>query len=154
MNYFVIGPNGELYGPADIATLNQWILQGRLLPTTMIQEELGGARFAASMLRELNFARPGERPGYAIPQPTYGVDPGAQEVKLAWIYGSLGLLCCSLCSPIGIYYAVQARKKGSRSASAPFIFCIIVTALNIISIFLLILLKDRLNEFGLGGLNR
>ena len=44
MRYFVIGANGELYGPADIATLNQWIAEGRLTPTSMLQEELGVLR--------------------------------------------------------------------------------------------------------------
>ena len=30
MDYFVLGNNGEKYGPADIVTLNVWISEGRI----------------------------------------------------------------------------------------------------------------------------
>ena len=137
MRYFVFGNNGEIYGPADIPTLNQWIAEGRLTPTSMIQEEFGGARFAASMLRELAFARPGETayPRNPYAQPNY--DRGAQDVKMAWILGAVGLVCCALASPFGIYYAAVGKKKGHPSAIGAMVFCIIVTVLNIGAWFLL-----------------
>ena len=127
MRYFVIGTNGELYGPADIATLQQWIGQGRLLPTSMIKEELGGAQFAASMLKELNF-------GMGHPQMVpYGAQlDGHQEVKTAWIMGVLGILCCSFCGPIGLVYAIVAKRKGNPNATAPLVFCAAVTILSIV----------------------
>ena len=125
MRYFVIGEDGELYGPADITTLNDWIAQGRLAPTTMIQEEFGGARFAASLLAGLSFS-----PNYV--RPGTGRDPGDQEFKMAWIMGVAGLLCCSLCGPIGLAYAINAKKKGHPNATAPIIFCAIISVISII----------------------
>lgn len=123
MRYFVIGEDGELYGPADIATLNEWIAQGRLAPTTMIQEEFGGARFAASLLAGLSFSPHYVRPGHTP-------DPGDQEFKMAWIMGIVGL-CCGLCGPIGLAYAISARKKGHPKAVAAIVFCTIITLLSI-----------------------
>jgi len=128
MRYFVIGANGELYGPADIPTLNQWIAEGRLLPTSMIQEELGGARFAASLLKELQF-------GASYPRPIqYGIGsmPGDQEVKAAWILGAVGFVCCSICAPIGLVYAIIAKNKKNPRALGPLIFCSIVTVVSIV----------------------
>lgn len=131
MRYFVFGNNGEIYGPADIPTLNQWIAEGRLLPTTMIQEELGGARFAASMLRELAFARPGETAYPRMPYGQVNYDNGASDVRMAWILGGVGLVCCAFASPFGIYYAAIGKKKGNPNAIGAMVFCIVVTLLNI-----------------------
>jgi len=133
MRYFVFGNNGEMYGPADIPTLNQWIAEGRLLPTSMIQEELGGARFAASMLRELAFVRPGETSYLRNPYVQQQIyDNGAQDVKMAWLMGAISLVCCPLTSPFGIYYAAVGKKKGHPGAIGAMIFCIFVTLLNVI----------------------
>lgn len=125
MRYFVIGEDGELYGPADLTTLNDWIAQGRLAPTTMIQEEFGGARFAASLLAGLSFSANYVRPGITP-------DPGDQEFKMAWIMGIVGLLCCSICGPIGLMYGFAAKKKGHSKAIAPIVFCAIITLVSIV----------------------
>ena len=126
MRYFVIGANGELFGPADIATLNQWILEGRLGPTSMIQEELGGARFAASMLKELHFPVNYVHPGHAPQQSS-----GENEIKTSWILGVVGLVCCSFCAPIGIVFGFIAKSKGHPKATGPIIFCTVVTLISI-----------------------
>ena len=36
--YVVHGSDGQLYGPADVATLNQWALEGRILAGTVLIE--------------------------------------------------------------------------------------------------------------------
>lgn len=136
MRYFVHGTNGQMYGPADIPMLNQWIAEGRLSPTSMIQEEFGGAQFQASMLPQLAFNRPGEG-GYQAPYMRPNYDSGAQDVKMAWIMGALGFVCCAVCSPFGIYYAAVGKKKGHPGAVGAMIFCIVVTALNVGAFFLL-----------------
>ena len=41
MQYFVIGPDGQKFGPADINTLTQWAAEGRLTPATMLEDEFG-----------------------------------------------------------------------------------------------------------------
>lgn len=44
---------------------------------------------------------------------------------MAWVFGSLGLLCCPIVfSTIGIVYAIQAKNKGNASGNAALIFCI------------------------------
>jgi hypothetical protein len=53
--YFVLADDGTKYGPADIANLNQWIADGRLLPTTLLEQEGSGITFRASAVTGLNF---------------------------------------------------------------------------------------------------
>jgi len=59
MRYFVIGDDGQKYGPADVATLNSWITEGRLLATTLLENEATGERVAAQALPGLAFAAVG-----------------------------------------------------------------------------------------------
>jgi hypothetical protein len=134
MRYFVVGANGELFGPADMPTLNQWIAEGRLLPTTMVQEELGGARFAASMLQGLSFP---QQQSAAYPRmgnvamPTY--DNGAEEIKKAWIFGIVGFFCFGIIlGPLGLYYAIKAKQKGNPQAVGAIVLCAIITGLSVL----------------------
>jgi hypothetical protein len=72
MRYFVVADDGTKYGPADVETLQGWISEGRLLPTTLLEDEGSGARIAASAVQGLNFP--------AAPmsgQPSPGANPGA-----------------------------------------------------------------------------
>jgi len=134
MRYFVIGANGELFGPADIPTLNQWITEGRLMPTSMLQEELGGARFAASMLPQLAFSASYPRGG--VPSP-YAADNGASEIKNAWIYGIIGFFCFGIVlGPVGLAYALKAKQKGHPQAVGAVVLCSIVTVFAILGIIL------------------
>jgi hypothetical protein len=80
-SYFVIAPDGSKYGPADELTLQQWIAENRLLPTTMLEDVATSNRVAASAVPGLTF------PTYSDPMvrepetPTQGhtmYQPGAQ----------------------------------------------------------------------------
>ena len=53
MNYNVIGPDGAVYGPVDEATLKQWVVEARVLPTTMLEEVGSGRRFEAKTMASL-----------------------------------------------------------------------------------------------------
>ena len=55
MRYFVIGDDGQKYGPADLDLLNSWITEGRLLPTQQLEDESSGLRLAAGAVQGLNF---------------------------------------------------------------------------------------------------
>lgn len=139
MRYFVVGANGELFGPADVPTLNQWIAEGRLLPTTMVQEELGGARFAASMLQGLNFPNV-QSAAYprmgGVPMPNY--DNGASEIKNAWILGIVGFFCFGIIlAPLGLYYAIKAKQKGHPQAVGAIVLCAIVAGLSLLGFILM-----------------
>lgn len=48
MQYYVIGPDGSKYGPADAATLKQWVAENRLFPDTMLEDFGSGQRMPAS----------------------------------------------------------------------------------------------------------
>ncbi len=82
--YFVLADDGTKYGPADIATLNQWIADGRLLPTTLLEQEGSGITFRASAVTGLNFPTDSiySQPP-TVPSPgvsSYGVpSPGGQN---------------------------------------------------------------------------
>lgn len=55
MRYFVVSLDGQKYGPADIPTLQQWIGEGRIMPSTYLEEEIGGARMQAGGVQALRF---------------------------------------------------------------------------------------------------
>ena len=113
MTYYVVAPDGQKYGPGDVVTLNQWAQQGRVLPTTVLEDASTGARFAASQVPGMTFAPApandfAQPPSYQqYPRMGYGVsDNGDSDYQKALIFGILGLLCCPLIfSSIGIYFA-------------------------------------------------
>lgn len=68
MRYFVLANDGNKYGPADVATLNGWIAEGRLVATQMLEDETTGARLPAGTVPGLMFAAPGMgAPGMGAP---------------------------------------------------------------------------------------
>lgn len=67
MQYYVIAPDGQKYGPADVATLNQWAAEARLTPETQLEDTTTGARMSASAVPGITF--PGAAPGFQQPQP-------------------------------------------------------------------------------------
>ena len=40
--YSVVGSDGQVYGPVDMATLSQWIAEGRVVPTTNLIDPIDG----------------------------------------------------------------------------------------------------------------
>jgi hypothetical protein len=72
LRYFVYAPNGQRFGPVDLPTLQQWVNEGRVLPNSLLEEEIGGQRMAASTILDLRF--PPNTP-YVAQQMPYG-NPG------------------------------------------------------------------------------
>ena len=72
MGYYVIGEQGQKYGPADVNTLNQWIAEGRIVSHSMLEDETSGGQIVASSVRGLKFS--------AAPPP---VASGAQPYRQA-----------------------------------------------------------------------
>ncbi|MBV6458774.1 MAG: hypothetical protein HONBIEJF_01912 [Fimbriimonadaceae bacterium] len=69
-SYFVIdAATGNKYGPADLATLNQWVTEGRILPSTMLEDALGGAQIRADRLPGLMVTRAASAPPSMSPPP-------------------------------------------------------------------------------------
>lgn len=153
VRYFVYAPNGQRYGPADLATLQQWVAEGRVLPNSLVEDEFGGPQMAASTVPGLIFpttyAQPQAGPGYSQgPGSPYAENPynqpqqqsnyyrppassytNAGDVNNAWICAVVGLLCCGPVSIVGIVLANRAKQAGNPNAQAPFILSIIATAL-------------------------
>lgn len=125
--YYVIGPDGSKYGPVDIATLQTWKAEGRVLPTTQI-EDAQGQRFSATVIPGLFDGPSGPPPNMAPPNmgaPSYGgysrstmaVDPmddGTKELKRSRTYAIVSLFCCPILTGIAaIVYANKAIEKGN-----------------------------------------
>jgi hypothetical protein len=64
--YYVLGTGGQKYGPADIAALRQWVVEGRVSTATMLEDGVTGRVFSAVELTGL-FDAPAASP--ATPNP-------------------------------------------------------------------------------------
>src|SRR5687767_841182 len=117
MTYYVVGPDGNRYGPADVATLNQWAMEGRLTQETWVEEVQTGQRVLATVVPGIRLGPPPQpdptdvygrfRPhGFSIP------DNGSKDVTYAFVWGAAGLLCCAIFAVIGIVFALKAKEKG------------------------------------------
>lgn len=126
MRYFVIGTDNQKYGPVDLAQLQQWVNEGRVLRNTMVVEESSGQQYAASAVAGLNFpvttAPPNagpqgasqyyHRPGYGAPN-NFDSRPAPQTGQTIGL-AIFSLICC--CWPLGIVslvYAIQANSNAS-----------------------------------------
>jgi hypothetical protein len=147
VRYFVIGDDGQKYGPADIATLNSWITEGRLLPTQQLEDEASGLRLAAGAVQGLNF--PLQGPAVGAPQPAPGnpyegaynrgpvggspANYGQKELTTAWVLFGVGFICCGIVLwPIGIAMANKAEQLGNPGAQAAKIANIVMTVIGVI----------------------
>lgn len=99
MGYFVIAQDGNRYGPADIATLQQWVREGRIAPNTTLEDEFTGTQIRASLLPELSYLFPSQETPpadtYQQPRPMTGGGPSSKATT-ALVLGILGLICCGL----------------------------------------------------------
>ena len=77
MQYFVIWPDGNKFGPADLATLNQWIAENRINPDTQLESVVDGAQMRAGDLPGLNFPAAAPTPAEPVQPatPASPVDP-------------------------------------------------------------------------------
>lgn len=73
MRFFVIATDGNEYGPADVATLNEWATQSRLTPTTQLKNEATGEIVMASAVPGIVF--PSATPPGGMAAPVEPVQP-------------------------------------------------------------------------------
>lgn len=78
MSYYVILGDGRRFGPADVPTLNSWILQNRVGPNTILEDVTTGNQYQASTVSGLNFPSDSPPPIDAPPSVTYE-SPTAQQ---------------------------------------------------------------------------
>lgn len=93
VTYYVVGLDGQRYGPADMATLQKWALEGRVLPTMMLEEAGTGAVIPATGCPGLFPTAPQFTSNY----PRTGVlyTPRADPAS-PWIAAILGVLLIGL----------------------------------------------------------
>lgn len=68
MEFFVVGPDGNKFGPASLETLNKWAAEGRVVATTILERASDGVRGPASLL-----------PGLTIPASSTPAAPGTPD---------------------------------------------------------------------------
>lgn len=145
MQYLVLTPGGPTYGPVDLATLNTWTMQGRVLPTTeLIRSD--GLAIPASAVPGLGFPATAlvspPVPGFGAPigsapyyiagsaSPSPSLDPsGPWTKRFSGIIGAS--YTCALfavsCVPlvpaiVGLVLALVALKRGSDGAAGALVF--------------------------------
>lgn len=152
MQYYVIGNDGNKYGPADVPTLKGWIAENRLSPDSMLEDFNTGQRIPASQVAGLfdsqgaptMTAQPGAAPTGNMyenpPQPIQGYyqRPGVgsadaqSDFTKALVFSILGMICCPIIfGVLGIVYANKAKEKGHPSGQAIFIFSIVAICIGI-----------------------
>jgi hypothetical protein len=130
MLYSVLDAHGNRYGPVDLATLNQWVRDGRIVPSTQIVVESTQRVVAASMVPGLLLGgAPGLGPTYDPQAPigfpgaqggpsmmqgraqyssgafSSGSDliPGAAEYNRALLFAGIGFVTCLCVPPVAVF---------------------------------------------------
>jgi hypothetical protein len=80
-SYYVIGAEGAKYGPADVPTLNQWVTEGRVHPTTLLEDVASARTMNAQEVAGLFFHSPQGQQAQPGPQQPFQPGP-AQGVGL------------------------------------------------------------------------
>ena len=128
MQYFVLTPSGQKFGPADLYTLAAWVKEGRVLPNTILEESTTGQQVMANQVAGLGFPAPGNfYQGVQPSPPSYPriVDsPGDKLANTAKALGITGFFLCPIFSLIGIGVALMAMKHGSAKAKGAMIICL------------------------------
>jgi len=165
VKYYVIGDDGQKYGPADLALLNSWIAEGRLMPTQQLEDESSGMRIAAGAVQGLSFPlqnpqsvaaaqqaanppTPGASPyaSGASPYANQGAQPyqsyarqvgddGSGDLKVAYICAAIGFFCCFSFIPAFIYLNKATSKGNPNAGTAKLVIWIIVAVWLAVGVF-------------------
>ena len=155
MPYFVIGPDGSKFGPADILTLKEWVAENRVGPQTVLEDSDTSQRYGAFQIPGL-FEVPATQPYAATPGPQNYPPPGSMYANppspaqyprmapgspdsnndLVWsfVLFGIGATMCFL-SPIlcafGIVQANKAIAKGNPTGSVARILNLILLIIGL-----------------------
>ncbi len=148
MNYFVVDQtSGQKYGPADLATLNQWVVEGRVTPTTMLEDAATGQQVLASSVPGLSLgvppstAPPPAAAQVANPYPRQfeqapGLPVSSEQSGLiiaSYILSAVGLCFCPIAFSGGaIACAVVAKNRGDQRGQTAMIVGIASLVLGIV----------------------
>ena len=140
MRHYVHGADGQKYGPAELTELQQWRAEGRILPETLIEPEVGGDPFPARTLAEL-FPDEQQRQTYGqadwsyapYPHPEKPSNNGHSQAMAAWILGAVSICVCPVgLGAVAIYMATQAKAKGHHQGNLLVGYTIACLAIGIV----------------------
>lgn len=113
MNYFVVGANGERFGPASVDELNKWATEGRVNTTTMVVAEGLTDMMPISNVPGFRLESVAVPPMNNFQYPRQGV--ATTYVANNLVKAILATLFC--CLPAGIVAIVYAAKVDTLSRS-------------------------------------
>lgn len=174
--YFVVGPGGQKFGPANSATLTQWAAEGRVTPTTELEHETTGQRVYPSQVPGLVLPvaaaggvvggiQPGGVMGGQGPLPgqtqtqysNYPRDPyqnpdaGKSEVTWGFICAAIGFCCCCIGSLVGIYLGDKAKKLGNPTGQTVIIVNVVSLILSLLAGVFNVMTNPALQDLMRGG---
>lgn len=139
MHYFVTGTDGNEYGPVDLSTLQEWVKDNRVVPSSKIRNVSNGMVLQASTMPEVSHLFPPapvpslgavtpmagyeNRPSYAQPDMTAQMmrNYSDQGLKPFWI--TIGLSVATLVVGVTIGFSqyfsgpMQSRWAGRQRKS-------------------------------------
>jgi hypothetical protein len=96
--YKVIGSDGKIYGPIPVETLRQWMAEGRVNPSTLIQPETSADWQPVSSFPAFAAPPPLSMPPAHAP----ALRPTNNLAVLGLVSGLLGCLCCCCGLPFAL----------------------------------------------------
>ena len=125
MRYFIHAVDGQVYGPVDIDGINRWIVEGRVVPTTLLQPENSQMRVAATTIPGLTW---GENQSFEAYTPQK-LSTARYELSGSWACFAVSFILCCLPSVGahitlgigGLVLATMAFRKGRSWALFPLI---------------------------------
>lgn len=126
MQYYVIGPDGSKYGPADIPTLKQWAAENRLNPDAMLEDFNTGQRVTAAQVQGIFEA---DAPGAPVPTAATTTDTQRGQMAQQLPSGSSGPSLYD--SPVGNmapgYYTRgnNSSESGSKELTSSYISTVV-----------------------------
>lgn len=167
MQYSVLGSDGNQYGPVDLATLKQWVIEGRVLPNSQITDNLSNRMMIASQMPELGLrsAAPAppsvQAPGQGAPYTQYP-RPGMEYTPKPVVQGSvIGSVIFRLCLAAGlaaflptgglivssftVYYSIRALINKDPNG----VLCLILSLVGLAAVGAWTMYKvaNRINQY-------
>ena len=147
--YYVLGPGGTKYGPADAPTLVKWKAENRLSDTSELEDAETGQRLMAGSLPGMATAQPAYQPVSPYSQPSQGSpyaqapqasvaqygnpEAGKQEFIQSMVAAAVGFFClCWFIAPgIGVWLGYKAKALGNKNAMVAIIINFVLLGLQL-----------------------
>lgn len=147
MEYFVIGADGQEYGPAKVDALRDWAQQNRILPTTILKDALSGERLAAAAVPGIfppntpppsqNWSQPPAVSNYPRGGSQYTPPTASNQDGLGYLGWAIGRSVLALIlffvlhgiglivAGVGLANAFQSKQSGHRYGTASLVISVV-----------------------------